>query len=304
MDPQSAPPDIFAYLDYRAFLAEWFQWRKSENPRFSHRLFARLAGQRSPSLLLSVIDRQRNLTPTTTAAFGQAMKLNDEQQGYFEALVELDQGATDELRNAAWDRVAATRRYRAAGKIEGEAFRCLSHWYYAAIHELAKEPDFEADPAWIARTLRPRIKLTEARQALEELCSLGLLRADPDTGRLHQADASLVTAHQVAGLAVHNYHRGMIGLAADAIEAFPAAERHLLGLTVAVPAALLPVLKAELNAIQARLLNLCDSAPGPVDRVYQLNLGLFPLSASAAERGSAAARPLHPPTVGPPGGAP
>lgn len=300
MDPQPAAPDIFGYLDYRAFLADWFTWRKAENPRFSHRLFARLSGQRSPSLLLSVIDRQRNLTPATVEAFGQAMKLNEEQQAFFEALVELDQGATDELRNAAWARVAATRRFREARKIEGEAFRCLSFWYYAAIQELAKAPDFEADPAWIARALRPRVKVSEARQALEELQSLGLLRVDPDTGRLRQAEASLVTAHEVAGLAVHNYHRGMIGLGADAIEAFPAAQRHLLGVTVAIPERMIPVLKAELNAIQARLLHLCDSAEGPAERVVQLNLGLFPLSAGPAER-AAPALPAAPP-AGAPGG--
>lgn len=280
MDAQAEPPDIFAYLDYRKFLADWFHWRKAENPRFSHRLFARLAGQRSPSLLLSVVDRQRNLTPTTVASFGQAMKLNDDQQAFFEALVELDQGATDELRNAAWARVAATRRFREARKIEGEAFRCLSHWYYAAIHELAKQPDFEGDPEWIARVLRPKVKVSEARCALEELQSLGLLRVNQTTGRLEQADASLVTAHEVAGLAAHNYHRGMIGLAASSIERFPPAERHLLGVTVGVPEALLPALKAELNAFQARLLNLCDSAVGPVTRVVQLNLNLFPLSAA------------------------
>ncbi|MFM2245281.1 MAG: hypothetical protein RL071_1355 [Pseudomonadota bacterium] len=300
MDSKSAAPDIFRYLDYRRFLADWFAWRKEENPRFSHRLFARLAGQRSPSLLLSVIDRQRNLTPVTTVAFAQAIKLNDEQQAFFEALVDLDQGETDEQRNAAFERVSATRRFREARRIEGEAFRFLSHWYYPAIQELVKRPDFDPDPEWIARTLRPRIKASEARTALTELCSLGLLRVDAATGRMVQAEASLVTPHEVVGLAAHNYHREMISLAAESLANAAPGERHLLGLTVAIPAGLFPVLKAELNALQERLLHLCDSAEAAPDRVVQLNLNLFPLTtggppAPVTPRLPRAAAPLEQP---------
>ena len=300
MDPKSAPPDLFAYLDYRRYLADWFAWRKEENPRFSHRLFARLAGQRSPSLLLSIIDRQRNLTPVTAQAFAQALKLTEEQQAFFDALVELDQGETHEQRNAAFERVAATRRFRAARRIEGEAFRFLSHWYYPAIHELVKRPDFQDEPEWVARALRPRIKASEARIALDEMRSLGLLRPDPTTGRLGQADASVVTPHEVEGLAVHNYHREMIGLALDALSQAAPPERHLLGLTVAVPSSLVPTLKAELNALQERLLHICDSADAAPERVVQINLNLFPLTAdpASAPPSARAARPAaHPPEL-------
>ncbi len=274
-DPAS--PQLIAYLDYRAFLRDWFTWRKAANPRFSHRMFARLAGQRSPSLLLHVIDGKRNLTAATTRSFARALKLDREDTTFFEALVQLDQATTDDERNEAWSRISTTRRFRAARRIEGAAFQCLSHWYYAAIHELANRPDFQADPRWLARTLRPRVTPTEARQALDCLQTLGLLVPD-ERGRLRPADASLITPHEVAGLAVHNYHRGMIDRARDSIDNADPDERHLLGVTVSVPAALVPRLKAELNQMQARLLDLCDSAEAPADVAMQINLQLFPLS--------------------------
>lgn len=271
-------PDLFAHLSYRDYLAAWFEWKKETNPRFSHRLFARLAGQKSPSLLKAVIDGKRNLTATTLPGFVAALRLKDAERAFFEDLVQLDQAEGDDERNEAWERISATRRFRAARRIEGEAFRFFSHWYYVAIFELVKRADFLDEPRWVARTLRPRIKASEARQALEELQSLGLLTRDAD-GRLVQSDASVVTAQEVRGLAVHNYHRGMAGLAHDSIGAFRPAERHLLGVTVTVPESVIPELKRELNAMQARLLDLCDSADGPAERVVQLNLQLFPLSA-------------------------
>ena len=42
----------------------------------------------------------------------------------------------------------------------------------------------------------------------------------------------------------------------------------------------LATLKEEVAAFQERVLDLCDEAPG--DRVVQLNLQLFPLSAEAS----------------------
>jgi uncharacterized protein (TIGR02147 family) len=274
----SDPPNLYATLNYRGYLADWFDWKKSVHPRFSHRLFARLAGQKSPSLLKAVVDGRRNLTPTTLPGFAAALQLDGDARAFFEDLVQLDQAEADDDRNAAWARISATRRFRAARRIEGEAFRFFSHWAYVAIYELVKRADFREDPRWIARTLRPRVKASEARQALAELRSLGLLVEGAD-GRLQQADASVVTPTEVRGLAVHNYHRGMSGLAHDAVSAFRPHERHLLGVTVTIPESALPDLKRELNAMQARLLDLCDSADGPAERVMQINLQLFPLSA-------------------------
>ena len=47
---------------------------------------------------------------------------------------------------------------------------------------------------------------------------------------------------------------------------------------MAVPSSLVARLKQEVTAFQERVLHLCDTAPEERDRVYQLNLQLFPLS--------------------------
>jgi uncharacterized protein (TIGR02147 family) len=106
-------PELYEYLDYRAFLADWFAWRKAGNARFSHRLFARRAGQKSPSLLLSVTAGRRNLTRTTAAAFAGAMGLDQERAEFFWNLVEFDRGRGPD-REAAWARLCSHAGFRAA----------------------------------------------------------------------------------------------------------------------------------------------------------------------------------------------
>jgi uncharacterized protein (TIGR02147 family) len=279
-------PDLYTYLSYRAYLGDWYAARKEADARFSHRLFARRAGVSSPSLLNEVIGGRRNLTPRTAEGFVLALGLDDDGAAFFSALVQLEQAETDEERNEAWERVASSRRFRTARPIEGATVRYLSNWYYPAIRELAFCAGFVEDPEWIRRQLNPPITASQAREALDALFDLGLLVRDGSTVR--PADVSLVTPHEVAGLAVHNYHQQMLQRARDCIESAPPAERHLLGLTVAIPHALVGQLKRELDAFQERVLHLCDQALSesggspvagpPADRVVQIHLCLVPLT--------------------------
>ena len=273
--------DVFQYLSFRAYLDDWFDAQKRADDRYSHRLFARRAGVRSPSLFNEIVAGKRNLTASNRDGFIRALGLGREEGVFFSDLVELDQAATEDDKNAAWERVAASRRFRSARPIEGGMFAYLSNWYYPATRELALRADFVADPDWVANRLRPSISRTQARDALKTLLALGMLQEID--GVVRPVDVSVATANEVAGLALHNYHRQMLQRAQDSIVGTLAPERHLLGVTVAVPTSLVGRLKAELDAVQERLLHLCDEHSSQAERVYQLQLCLFPLSSDPSE---------------------
>lgn len=268
-------PSPYEHLDHRAFLRAWFQAKKDANPRYSHRVFARRAGT-SVSLLHHVMEGKRNLTPATCDAFVEALGLRAGEARFFGLLVALDAATTADDRNAVWERIRTTRRFREARDIEGMGFDYLSSWVYPAIRELASLQGFRADPTWIADQLEPRIPVAEAARALAMLQEMGLL-VERD-GALVPAEASVATPPEIASLAVRNHHHGLIGKAQESIERFPGSERHLLAVTVGIPRALLPRLKQEANAMMQRLMDLCDSAADPREQVLQINLQLFPLS--------------------------
>jgi len=273
----SAAPDIYAYLDYRKYLDDWFAHKKATNPRFSHRLFARKAGHKNPSLLLLVTQGKRNLSPTNVAGFARAIGLTGDERRFFGHLVDLGQAGTVDEQNAAWSHISASRRFREARALEGAGFDVISTWYHSALHELARRDDFEADPDWVAKNLRPRISRARAKAALDLLFSLGMLEAD-EHGRVEPRDVSLATPHEVAGLAARNYHDGMLGLARESITASAREERHLCAVTACIPVSLIPRLKQEFDAFQERILDLCDGADGDREQVIQAHLALFPLS--------------------------
>lgn len=268
--------ELFGYLDYRQFLADWFEAKKQANHRYSHRLFAKRAGVRSPSLLSEIIQGKRNLTPQNLDGFVKAMALDAEEARFFSDLVDLDQAPRAADRAAALQRVAASQRFRKARPLDRNAAAYLSHWYVPAIRELAFRQDFEADPAWIARQLQPEITPEEATEALETLLELGLLVRDE--GGVFPGDATVATDHEVSRHTALSYHQQMIERAQSALVDIPAEERHLLAVTLAVPESLLPQLKAEANRFMERMLHLGDDNLGDAERVVQVNLQMIPLS--------------------------
>jgi uncharacterized protein (TIGR02147 family) len=269
--------DVYGYLDYRSFLEDWFEDRKKTNRRFSHRLFARLAGHKNPSLLLQVVHGKRNLTDASTDGFLRALKLGDEEARFFRLLVQLDQARTHEERRVAWEAIAATRRFRQARNVDALAVRFLQDWTLPAVHELSRLPGFINDHEWVADALQPSIGKRDAKRALAELEELGLLKDGKAT------DQTIVTPHQMTAVAVRDYHRQMMARAADCLDEVPAEQRHFGAVTVAVSEDLLPQLKDEVAAFQERLLELCDGSEITPDRVMQVNIQLFPLSKSIQE---------------------
>jgi uncharacterized protein (TIGR02147 family) len=124
------------------------------------------------------------------------------------------------------------------------------------------------------------IEEAEAADALQTLKDLSLLVEED--GKLVQGDQRLHTDDEVFALAAYNYHRGMLGKITSSLDDAPPSQRHLLGATVPVPAELVPQLKAELNRMLRRLLDMADAAEQP-DRVMQIGLQIVPLTLDPEE---------------------
>jgi uncharacterized protein (TIGR02147 family) len=282
---KSAAPAVYDFLDYRAFLRAFYTAEKIRRPAFSHRLFSRLAGLRSPNFLKLVMDGERNLGDESVPKFVKALGLDSEAGAFFSDLVTFTQADNVAEKNRAFERIAASRRFRAARRIDGDLFTYLSHWYYPAVRELAAHPQFQEDPKWIANQLRPKISSADAGAAIRLLLSLGLLVRDASTGKIVRGEPTITTEHEVRSLAAANFHRQMLERAAASIDTVPRDKRDLAALTVCVRPETAALVKERIHKFREELTQLCD-ADTQGTTVYQFNVQWFPLSAVPEEEGS------------------
>jgi uncharacterized protein (TIGR02147 family) len=274
------PPEIFRYLDYRAYLREFYEHKKAGPRSFSYRAFSRRAGLKSPNYLKLVMDGDRNLTASMAGNFADGCGLTGESKAYFVDLVAFNQANTGPERAAAYDRLKSHRRYRSVQRLEVAHAAYHASWYIPAIRELACRSDFQGEASWVAAHLRPRITQSQAARGLRILRELSMLIQDDD-GRWVQAEALVSTGPETAGVHIGNYHRMMMRQAASAIDEFPPAQRDISSLTLCLGADKLADVKARIVRFRRELLELSVEDPSP-QQVVQINFQLFPLSDALA----------------------
>ena len=271
---------VFEFLDYRDFLRRYYELKKAEGRGFSYRAFSRRAGLSAPNHLKRVIDGARNLSAESARKYAKALGLQADESNYFCDLVAFNQARSHDERSDAYQRMTGSRGYRKTQKLDLAHAAYHAEWFIPAVRELAARKDFNSDPDWIAERIRPRISSRDAARALSVLLELGLLTEA--NGSIEQSETLVATGPETRGLHIVNYHRAMLQRASEAMDEFSAAQRDISSLTFCVGEDGLRVLKERLERFRQELIDLALVEDDP-DQVVQLNLQLFPLSASKSD---------------------
>lgn len=273
--------DVFAYRDYRRFLADTYKYRKNSEYGFSYRSFAKKIGSRAPNYLKLVTDGQRNLTAAMAARFAQALGLTGEAANYFCDLVSFNQARTAPERDRYYQALRRYKRYKSVFRLDAAYAEYHSEWYIPALRELVACVDFKPDPKWIAHRLKPNISTRQAERALKVLLKLGLVVKDP-SGQWRQSEPLLSTGDDgPLGHHIATYHRKMMARAAEAIELFARENREIASLTLNLSTAQLAELKQRLYEFRQELLQASlDTKGAPSEHVVQVNFQMFPLTAA------------------------
>jgi len=259
--------DIFNHLDYRAYLREL-------TARYSHRTLGERGGF-DPGLVSKVINGQRNISPKMIPRFATAYGLEGRASRFFELLVLYNQARLPSERKKRLADLLAYGKDRIS-PITRLQHRYYEHWYHAAIRELLhcnvwSSGNYEELAAMLIPPIQPR----EAKRTLELLLEMGMVRRTLHGFQLTEAFVTSGTQGQPLG--VNTFVQQGIELAQDAMERFDASERNLSGLTISSSEATRQEIIQRIRKFRHEILELVEQDSQP-DRVWQLNLQLFPLS--------------------------
>jgi len=285
-------PDVGRFTDYRAYLQAMTTFLRVTRPGFSYRSFARRAGFASPNYLKLVADGLRNLAPESVEKFARGLGLSKREHDLFRMLVLLSNARSDEERNAIYGRL----RERVVGddmtRLRDDQFAVYDIWWGLVVREMVQLPDFTLDARWVARRLRPRIRISQAQRAIDLLQRSGLVVLDAD-GKARAAEQTITTGPDVQTLAVRNHHRAHLELAARSLDEVSRSERNITSVAVALTREQYDDAVEEIGRLRRKLLEIADSAAQGADgnsaqrEVYSAVFSLFPVTARGRERRSA-----------------
>jgi uncharacterized protein (TIGR02147 family) len=274
--------NLFNYLDYRKFLKDFQAAAQRNDASFSFRYFAREIGVDS-GYITRIIAGKRHISLSLADKIACFLKLDKKQSKYFRLLVQFAKAKTQTEKSRHYEALLSYKKSPAAVLTEKQ-YGLFDNWYNPAIREMVACFDFTGDFADLGKRLSPPVSEAKARKTIAILCKLGLIKKD-ENGRYERIEPAWTTDRDIESVAVNKLQIAMLDLAKEAYDRFPRPARDMSTLTMSISHEVYKNMVEELSALRKKFLAMAVNCKEP-DRVYHLNLALFPLSTLPKTDGS------------------
>ncbi len=256
-------------MQYQDFLLEEFRSRRTRNPHYSLRAYARDLGMPASKLSQNL----RGLCGISVAKaekIADRLQMRDDEKHLFLALVESQHARSRVARQQAVTVLAKIREEK-LDEMCLEKFSAIRDWYHMAILEMTDIKGFNPDPAWIAEKLG--LPLDIVQEAVQRLQALELLRVDESGWKQTKTDLELPSG--VPSRTIREHHKQLLTKAIVAVDQVAIEKREFSSHTFAVSSAAIPELKNLVREFQRKVTKLTHS--GEKDSVYVLGIQLYPV---------------------------
>lgn len=274
--------------DYRDFLKDFYDRRKSEMPFYSYRMMGDKLGLDS-SYLYRVLQKKQHLPAHALPAAKEILNLSGREAEYFDLLfsaaVTKDKSKREEL-------IAKALSLRDVDlhSLQAAELKLLENWWIPAVRAYLEINGGVINTKQIANDICPPITEAQAKEAIDTLLEVGLVKKMA-SGRLALTEAHLTVGGPEKKLAVRKFQKEVLNLASNSLDNVPVNERNISTLTLSVDKDCFDDLGDMLKEFRRLVQKRVDSAKNS-DRVMQLSMAFYPVArkgqtsrASAAEVG-------------------
>jgi uncharacterized protein (TIGR02147 family) len=265
---------IFEYLDYRDFLKDFYEEKKARHSFFSYRMFGMKIGV-DPSYLAKVLIKTRNISSGSVAAIAAFCGLKEREAEYFETLVHFVKAKSPRESKLLFEKLLSLQNVSAKTLLEYQ-YEFYRKWHHSAIRSLLEFYDFRGNYGALGQHLSPPISAKEAKESIRLLEKLKLIEKDA-SGRYRMTDAAITTGPQWKSLAVGAFQEETIRLSAESIGRHPKNHRDISTVTMNINERDFEEIREKISEFRSSIIKYVNEQQAP-DRVYQLNIQLFPLS--------------------------
>lgn len=268
--------NIFDYTDYRKFLHDYYTEQKSKHSYFTVRYIAEKVGFKSASFYCQLINRRSNISLELAQKFCEFFKFTPNQSEYFIALICYNQAKSHDEKKLYFEKLTSFRSSRIKN-IDSKFFEYYDKWYYSAIRELLFFYKFKDNYKELSKQLEPPISPQQAESAIKRLHKWGFIQKDENSFFVRSDNRSTTTGPDAESFYINNYQTAVLQLARAALDYFPREQRQFSTLTMSLSEKGYERFLDELQQMRSRLLSIAEQ-DSEENRVYQLNLQLFPLT--------------------------
>jgi uncharacterized protein (TIGR02147 family) len=256
-------------------MRDYFEAKKREQSSFSQRYFAKKVGFNAHNFCTLVLLGKRNLSMDSIQKVLKGIGLKGKTGTYFENLVYLNQASTLEDKDRFFNRLKHIGKKTQFYQLHEEQFFFYEKWYYPVIRELLTMKDWNNDFAELAKTVRPPISTTEAREAVALLENSGMVKKN--AANAYSLTNNFVTSAQVPEFIKKKARRDVLLKGIETIDTIEPDEKYAAYSTITMSKALYREVRDLLDETRQKILERV-AEDGAADDVYEMVFQVFPVS--------------------------
>lgn len=279
-------PILATYMDYRQYLQDFYEFRRNQTRRdlrpYSYSTFAAAANIRSPNYLKMIIDGKRNLSEDMIIKFARAMGLNKAEGQEFRLLVLFNQAVEPAERNVRLRELSDNRvgSKLKTGEIDRKAWEKLPSWVAWVLYAMTDQENVNFSPDELRRLLRGKVRREEIEAAMRTLIESHEVAVEPETGEVRKTRTFTDAPEEIPVALIRKLQAQLMLLGLESLYQDSPTEREFGTLTLALTQSEFEEIRFKLRQMRKQLHkdNSIQRMSSKGERVYQLNLQLFPVT--------------------------
>lgn len=264
------------FLDYREYLAAFFEHRKAASPWYSYKVFGDGVGL-DQSQVFRILQKNLHISKRALPRFIEYLKLDEKEAEYFTKLVELGRARKESEARRLFAEVLSLKGSKSR-ELEKCQYELYAKWYHSVVRTLLGFVRIRNDYAALGAMVSPPISAEEARKSVELLCRLGLAERDA-SGFWKLSGLTLTTGSDYRSKLVRAYQAESMKLAMQSLDIHEKSERDVNVMNMALDESAFRDCLAILDTARSEIRARVEKVETP-DRVVRLASAFFPVAYS------------------------
>lgn len=277
-DIENELPTVYDYLDVCKYLKVYREVRRKIEPSFTNVYICYCLGQKnSRGYFNNVIAGRVRIGDTIVERFIKLLDLDKKEAAYFKVLVKFSQcGERDEKEKLL--RKLIGKNPNNFTEINEDAISYYQHWRHAVIRALLDIVDFDGkDLEFLSKKLIVPIKKSEIKKSLDLLEANGLILKNKN-GFYKPVDKYVVNSIEIQQALMPQYQMMQFNHSLKVMLNKDVRPQKVSSMTISVSQQTYVHIKEKIDNLKTEIRSLAESEQGPAERLYQMNLHIFPHS--------------------------
>ncbi len=271
-------PSLFDYTDVKQYLREYRAVRKEIDPGFTNIYICFALGQKnSKGYFNNVINGRVKIGPTIAERFIELLKLNTNEAAYFHALITYSQSTDPNKQEQAFRQMIRHNRTEST-ELSDQSLAYYLDWKHAVVRALLDVYDFDGNSfKELASQILYPISAKKMEKSFKLLKELDLI-AENDDGYWKPTSSAISHSSEIQRELLIRYQAKSFVHSAAVVTDKKIRPQKATSMTLSISEDTYLQIKERVDALKEEIRTLVSTETEDSERLYQLNIHLFPQS--------------------------